>query len=82
MAKRHGNKVHYQVLLSPHRSDLLEQEADRRGIPTTSYVRELVYRALEREHPAYKQAAAKDELVRLAGIRRQTEGRMAARNAA
>ena len=47
MAKRHGNKMHHQVLLDIHRSQLLEEHAAATGVKTAALLRTIVYRYLK-----------------------------------
>ena len=84
MAKQHGNKVHYQVLLGPHRSEVLEQQAEERGLRATAYARDLLYAALQRNSTAseYAVAEAQDEALRRVAIQRQVEGRVKAQRPA
>lgn len=77
MAKVHGNKRHYQVLLDPERAGLLERLADQRGLRPAALMRTFVYAALKREAgaAAYKVAEAQDAATRRAGIANQVKGR-------
>ena len=47
MTKRHGNKMHHQVLLDIHRSQLLEEHAAAKGVKTAALLRTIVYSYLE-----------------------------------
>lgn len=77
MAKVHGNKRHYQVLLDPERAGLLERLADQRGLRPAALMRTFVYAALKREAgaAAYKVAEAQDAATRRTGIANQVKGR-------
>lgn len=83
MSKRHGVKRHYQVLLDPHRADLFDEEAEKRGFKASAYMRELVYQALERTSDAsvYGLALALDEVAHREAIQRQVVARNKARQA-
>jgi hypothetical protein len=73
----HGQKRYLQVLLDPHRADLLDAMAARREMRTTALVRELVYEALEERCPpeVYADAVARDGMLRADAIERQVAGR-------
>lgn len=77
MAKVHGNKRHYQVLLDPERAGLLERLADQRGLKAAALVRTFVYAALKREvgAAAYRVAEAQDAASRRTSIANQVKGR-------
>lgn len=81
MAKHHGVKKHYQVLLDPNRADLVDKEAAKRGLKSTAYIRQVVYEELERvvEASVYGLAVAEDAVELRAAIKRQVEGRVKAR---
>ena len=49
MALKHGNKNYYQVLIDPHRSKLIEQAAEKKGMKGTAWGRKAAYNQLERE---------------------------------
>ena len=53
------------------------EQAKAKGIRATAWVRNAVYKELERELPAstYKEAEAKDEAVWRESVRRRVEGR-------
>ena len=73
----HGQKRYLQVLLDPHRADLLDALAAERDVRTTALVREQVYEALERSvtPEVYAEALRRDVVVREDAIRRQVDGR-------
>lgn len=77
MAKRHGNKVHYQVLLDPHRAELLEQMAEQQGARPSWLLRDVAYNALRLAYgtATYGLAEAEDAAVRKQSIRNQVSGR-------
>ena len=52
MAIRHGNKTYMQILLDPHRAKLLFDLAEKASTRPTAWIRNAVYKALEREYPA------------------------------
>ena len=75
----HGMKRYLQILLHPHRSELLDRMAEERDVRPTALVRDLVYAALQQHYSRaeYAAAVAADELVRAEGIRNQVNGRKA-----
>jgi len=77
MALKHGNKTYLQILLDPHRAKLVQERAKAQQIRATAWIRNAVYKELERELPAstYKEAEAKDEAVWRESVRRRVEGR-------
>ena len=83
MAIRHGNKTYMQILLDPHRAKLLFDLAEKAGTRPTAWVRNAIYKALEREYPAavYNEAVAKDEAAWRASVRKRVEGRIKSRKA-
>lgn len=80
MAKRHGNKRHFQVLLDPHRAALLEGIAAERGVRPSSLMRDLLYSAAKRLSGAseYGLAEAEDAAVRRQSIQNQVRARTGA----
>ena len=83
MAIRHGNKTYMQILLDPHRAKLLLDLAEQTSARPTAWIRNAVYKALEREYPAavYNEAVAKDEAAWRASVRKRVEGRIKSRKA-
>ena len=77
MALRHGNKTYLQLLLDPHRAKLVTERAKENGQRATAWIRDAVYKELERQLPAstYKEAQAKDEAVWRESVRRRVERR-------
>ena len=77
MALKHGNKSYYQVLIDPNRAELIEKLADKLGIKSTAWIRNLIYEELELEVPRseYKTAEAKDKLMWRESVQRRIEGR-------
>ena len=65
MTVKHGKKDYYQILLDPHRSQLLKELVNKQGIKATSLIRELIYEQLEKKVPKhiYQVALAKDKAV-------------------
>tara|TARA_Y100000589_G_C26928697_1_gene537427 strand:+ start:497 stop:754 length:258 start_codon:yes stop_codon:yes gene_type:complete len=65
MTVKHGKKDYYQILLDPHRSQLLKELVNEQGIKATSLIRELIYEQLEKKVPKhiYQVALAKDKAV-------------------
>ena len=65
MTVKHGKKDYYQILLDPHRSQLLKELVNDQGIKATSLIRELIYEQLEKKVPKhiYQVALAKDKAV-------------------
>jgi hypothetical protein len=78
MAKVHGSKRHYQLLLDPHRAELLEDLAAAQGKRPAALARELVYSAIKRstESATYHLAEAQDQALRRTSIQNQVRGRM------
>ena len=79
MALKHGNKTYLQILLDPHRAKLVMEQAKSKGIRATAWIRDAVYKELERQLPAstYKEAQAKDEAVWRESVLRRVQGRTA-----
>jgi hypothetical protein len=82
MAIRHGNKTYLQILLDPHRAELLKQVAESKGVRPTAWIREAVYMMLEMQvqPKVYQAAAEKDELTWRESVRKRVEGRMKNKN--
>ena len=83
MAIRHGNKTYMQILLDPHRAKLLLDLAEQASTRPTAWIRNAVYKALEREYPSaiYNEAVAKDEAAWRVSVRKRVEGRIKSRKA-
>ena len=81
MPKQHGVKKHFQILLDPHRAELLLTQAEANGVPAAAYAREMIYEALRRTSStaAYALAEAKDAAARKEAVVRQVSGRIEAR---
>ncbi len=84
MSIAHGNKIYVQLLLDPHRTKLMEQAAEEAGQKKTAWMRDALYKTLERTLPSsiYNEAAAKDESVWRESIRKRVEGRKRSRDEA
>ncbi len=65
MTVKHGKKDYYQILLDPHRSQLLKALVSEKEIKATSFIRDLIYEQLEKKVPKhiYQVALAKDKAV-------------------
>ena len=65
MTVKHGKKDYYQILLDPHRSELLKAIVSEKGIKANSLIRDLIYEQLEKKLPKhiYQVALAKDKAV-------------------
>ena len=65
MTVKHGKKDYYQILLDPHRSELLKAIVSEKGIKATSLIRDPIYEQLEKKVPKhiYQVALAKDKAV-------------------
>ena len=76
MALRHGNKTYLQILLDPYRAKLVMDQAKSQGIRATAWIRNAVYKELERELSTsiYKDAEAKDEAVWRESVLRRVQG--------
>ena len=81
MAIRHGNKTYLQILLDPNRAELLKEVAESQNMRPTAWIRDTVYKVLEASVPVetYAAAAAKDDAVWQASIRKRVEGRLKSR---
>lgn len=77
MAQDHGNKKYYQVLIDPHRSQLIEQLALKGGIKDTAWIRQAAYEKLQQEYNSsdYKVAEAKDKVLWRESVRNRILGR-------
>jgi len=73
----HGQKRYLQVLLDPHRADLLDAMAAQQEKRTTALVREMIYELLEQRisPEAYADAVSRDAALRADSIERQVAGR-------
>lgn len=77
MAIKHGNKTYLQILLDPHRAELLMSLAEGLKVRPTSWIRDVVYKELERCIPsqAYEEALEADKAAWQDSVRRRVEGR-------
>jgi hypothetical protein len=84
MATAHGKKRYLQILLDPHRHELLSKLAAEKIDPhtqnemkTTALIRYMVYEALERALPSsvYREAEAADAAVWRQSVRNRVKGR-------
>lgn len=77
MAIRHGNKTYLQILLDPNRAELLLGLAKGLNVRPTSWIRDVIYKELERCIPsaAYQEALAADEAAWQDSVRRRIDGR-------
>jgi|TARA_Y100000592_G_scaffold74664_1_gene116484 hypothetical protein len=84
MAIRHGNKTYMQILLDPNRAELLANLADGLKVRPTGWIRDVIYKELERCVPsdAYAAALEKDKQAWQDSIQRRVEGRMRSRKEA
>ncbi len=84
MAIRHGNKTYMQILLDPNRAELLANLAEGLKVRPTGWIRDVIYKELERCVPsdAYAEALEKDKEAWQDSIRRRVEGRMRSRKEA
>jgi hypothetical protein len=83
MAKAHGNKVHYQVLLDVNRAKLLDEAAEKQGMRSSALLRMWTYQGLQAyvDGATYRLAEAQDAAVRRSGIQNQVNARrLTARN--
>ena len=81
MAIRHGNKTYLQILLDPNRAELLKEVAEAQNMRPTAWIRDTIYKVLEDSVSAddYAAAAAKDDAVWQASVRKRVEGRLKSR---
>ena len=58
----HGKKRYFQVLLGPARAQLLDDLAEKRGMRTSAFIRDLIYTHLEQvcPPPTYRHATNRD----------------------
>jgi hypothetical protein len=77
MALRHGNKAYFQILLDPHRAELVQQEAKKAGKRATAWIRDVVYEELRMNTPSevYNDAETADQIEWRKSVRRRIEGR-------
>lgn len=77
MALRHGNKTYFQILLDPHRAEMIQEAAAKEDKRATAWIREAIYSELKRSSPAslYNEAMAKDQAEWRQSIRKRVEGR-------
>ena len=78
MAIRHGNKTYMQILLDPNRAELLTNLAKGFGVRPTGWIRDVIYKELERCVPAeaYQAALERDRQAWKDSIQRRVDGRM------
>ncbi len=78
MAIKHGNKTYMQILLDPNRAALLANLANGLGVRPTGWIRDVIYKELERCVPteAYEAALHKDKQAWQDSVQRRVEGRM------
>tara|TARA_R100001463_G_C3495374_1_gene218454 strand:- start:457 stop:708 length:252 start_codon:yes stop_codon:yes gene_type:complete len=77
MALRHGNKTYFQILLDPHRAQMIQEAAAKADQRATAWIREAVYSELKRVSQAsvYNEAVAKDQAEWRQSVRKRVEGR-------
>jgi hypothetical protein len=78
MALRHGNKTYFQILLDPHRAELLQLLAKEESIRATAWIRDVLYERIEEDCGATAYAAALDK--DKATWKTSIENRVAGRN--
>ena len=87
MPKPHGSKMYSQLLIDCARYQLIEQEAERRGIAATKFMRDIIYEKLDQyilpaavRHAERIDEAAWQQSVknRVAGRKKKKEERSAA----
>ena len=78
MAIRHGNRCYVQLLLDPHKAELLKKEAEDSGKKFSDHLRTLLYKSLQRSQPSslYNEAEAKDQASWRESIANRVQGRM------
>ena len=77
MAGKHGKRWYLQILLEPHRAELLKELAEEKGVRMTGLAREMIYEGIQKatSSPVYKEAEAKDAAVWRESVRNRIEGR-------
>ena len=77
MAIRHGNKTYFQILLDPHKAELVKFLAKAKGVKATSWIRTTVYERLADDcEQLYIDAVEKDAQAK------ETDARRSSRHAA
>tara|TARA_R110002020_G_scaffold43515_1_gene126343 strand:+ start:260 stop:499 length:240 start_codon:yes stop_codon:yes gene_type:complete len=78
MALRHGNKTYFQILLDPHRAELVQLLAKTQNKRATAWMRDIIYAHLKAEWPkqTYEDAAEKDALQWQRSIHRRADGKI------
>ena len=77
MAIKHGNKTYMQILLDPNRAQLLMNLAKAMDVRPTGWIRDVIYKELERCVPSdsYQKALDADKKVWENSVKRRVEGR-------
>ena len=78
MPSQHGSKFYCQLLIDPHRYELAERLAQKRGKKVTAMLRDLVYEALETHYTQdeYRKALQADAEVWNDSVRRRVSSRL------
>ena len=76
--RMHGHKRRFQLLIDPHRAELLEQLAQKEKLRATAFIRDRIYEAIKdlSTSDEYQEAAEADERIRadwIASLRRKPE---------
>ena len=77
MAIKHGNKTYMQILLDPNRAQLLMNLAKAMDVRPTGWIRDVIYKELERCVPSdsYQKALDADKKVWENSVKRRVEVR-------
>lgn len=77
MAGTHGRRKYLQILLEPHRAEILQALADEKGMRLTGLAREMIYDGIRKASSIleYREAEAKDAAVWRESVRNRIEGR-------
>jgi hypothetical protein len=67
-----------QLLVDPHRGQLIIELAEQAGVKPTAWIRDALYEVLKRKLPSsqYDEALAKDEVTWRETVRKRVEGRL------
>ena len=78
MALRHGNKTYFQILLDPHRAQLLQFLAEKENVRATAWIRDVLYDRIEEDcgTTIYSEALSKDRDTWKTSIKNRVAGRV------
>ena len=84
MALRHGNKTYFQILLDPHRAELLQFLAKKEEVRATAWIRDVLYERIEEDcgTTTYTEALDKDKATWKTSVENRVAGRVGKKAAA